>query len=178
MKKSFIYLFCILSLSGYSIAQDSNPPSKSAKAESNESLVKILQAMEPDNNQETNKTLVQETDSTGIAKQKKQSQTSSLSLFIAQPGDRRVALAWATEWEKDVERIFLERSLDQTVFTVITEFQPKGNHQNEYEYHFTDGMVRNGVTYFYRLTTRDSDGSITHYRVIKTTPHAIEAASF
>lgn len=93
------------------------------------------------------------------------SEMQAQSILQTEPEEGSVKLSWQTGILHSCERLFLERSEDNRVFTVITEFPAQWLHREFIS--FVDGTVRDGATYYYRLVSRDSGGKITRYSPVK-----------
>ncbi|GEM_PF-4920064 len=89
------------------------------------------------------------------------------SFLRVKPEAGSIKLSWEIANLPSSERVFLERSEDNRIFTVITEFPDRWLHRKSLT--FVDGMVRKGVTYYYRLVSRSSNGKITRYSPVKVT---------
>ncbi len=82
----------------------------------------------------------------------------------------RVHLEWTTATEFQSERLFLERSEDNRVFTIISEFAGQGVKASPTVYRFDDGMVRPGALYYYRLVSQNAEGEISVHQTISSSP--------
>lgn len=93
-----------------------------------------------------------------------------LTSFDAYPGDGRVTLKWRTETELNSIRWIIERSASER-----GEYKTKGYAEAQdsvtypTNYEFTDRDVKNGVTYWYKLTVECMDGSES-YGPVSATP--------
>lgn len=90
--------------------------------------------------------------------------------FTVHPGDGTVALRWKNTHLIESDALFLERSTDDVVFTIIAEFPAELFGTPGKKMEFVDGSVRNGTTYFYRLVTLRSDGVVEIYKSVPATP--------
>ena len=85
----------------------------------------------------------------------------TLLSFTATPTEKEVTLHWQTEDEVDTDIFLLQRSPDATDFITIATLPAAGHARGQrLNYSHTDPTPLPGSNY-YRLTTRDFDGSIT-----------------
>ncbi|RMG35767.1 MAG: T9SS C-terminal target domain-containing protein, partial [Methanobacteriota archaeon] len=96
----------------------------------------------------------------------------SLASFITIPGDGLVTLKWVTESETDNDAFILERGTDMKNFHFLAEINGSGTTNERTTYTYTDELVSNGITYYYRLSDRDYNGNVTHLAIISATPNS------
>ncbi len=100
-----------------------------------------------------------------------QSLPVELASFTAHAGDSEVILRWVTESEIENDAFILERSSDGENFTMLDEIPGHGSSSEQHVYSFVDQNVINGLTYYYRLSDRDYNGTITTHNVITAVPN-------
>ncbi len=88
-----------------------------------------------------------------------------LQAFTATVEDEAVQLQWVTESEINNAAFILERSLDNQYFMPIAEIPGSGNSNTRKVYSFIDRAVHKGNRYFYRLSDKSYQGTVT---VLKT----------
>jgi hypothetical protein len=112
--------------------------------------------------------------------QSDQSLPVQLSSFTARAGDRIVTLRWVTESEKDNVGFEIMRSdekdgnyllLSSYVNNDVLKGQLNSSQQTIYQ--FTDQLVGNDITYWYRLVDVDLNGLKIFHGPISATPHAL-----
>ncbi len=103
----------------------------------------------------------------------------TLSSFTAIAGDGRVTLTWVTESEIDNLGFALYRSTEKDgEYSLISSYESNPALQGQYNsterhvYSFTDSLVVNGMTYWYKLADVDANGYYTHHGPVHATPHA------
>jgi hypothetical protein len=95
-----------------------------------------------------------------------------LSAFEAIAGDGEVTLRWTTASELNNDRFEVMRTTS-TGWTVVGMVDGAGNSQSATNYEFVDRAVINNVTYTYRLTSRDINGTVHIYtQTVMATPKA------
>ncbi|HQV31967.1 MAG TPA: FlgD immunoglobulin-like domain containing protein, partial [Calditrichia bacterium] len=102
----------------------------------------------------------------------------SLTSYSAQSGYGKVSLAWVTESEINNEGFFIYRAAsadgpftDRVNLSII---EGQGNSNNPTEYTFVDESVIADQTYYYKLTSRDFDGTVhENLGVVSATPLAL-----
>lgn len=72
-----------------------------------------------------------------------------------------ITLKWATIFESDNEAFIIDKSIDGHTFDPLIEIAGQGNSNLYHEYTYVDTQVVNGNLYYYRLSNRDSQGTIT-----------------
>ncbi|RMF59374.1 MAG: hypothetical protein D6748_06510 [Calditrichaeota bacterium] len=78
--------------------------------------------------------------------------------FNVQVKDGNVLITFDKGNLPPVENIYLERSQDDNIYTVITEFPVAFLQTVGETVQFVDGTTRPGETYYYRLVLRQQDG--------------------
>ncbi|HFE63202.1 MAG TPA: T9SS type A sorting domain-containing protein [Caldithrix sp.] len=103
----------------------------------------------------------------------------SLASFTAIAQDGKVTLKWTTESEIDnvgfeIVRSVAQNSGYQTIATYKNNDDLKGqlNSTNHRNYQYTDNLVVNGVTYWYKLVDVDLNGVKTFHGPVSALPHA------
>ncbi len=89
-----------------------------------------------------------------------------LSLFEAEGGYGKVTLHWVTQSETNNEGFFVYRSESQNgPFTQLNSkiIPGQGNSNATHEYQYIDENVTEGKTYYYKIASRDYDGTINEY---------------
>lgn len=100
-------------------------------------------------------------------------------------GDPRIVLRWKTETESNTFGYYVYRGESESDLKVINAEEPihaLGNTTTPQQYVYFDLDVEEGKTYFYKLQSRDLDGS-TEWIVggdapVKATPKPLTAAEF
>jgi hypothetical protein len=77
-----------------------------------------------------------------------------------------VDLAWETQSEENTDRFFVQRSADGETFAPIGSTPAAGYSREARSYQLTDAQPLSGRSY-YRLMTRDLDGSISYSQVVE-----------
>jgi hypothetical protein len=96
-----------------------------------------------------------------------------LTTFEAIAADRQVALRWTTASEKDNASFDVQRKTASSDWMTIGKVNGVGNSQTPTNYAYTDRAVVNGVTYTYRLISRDINGTTHEYETtVEATPSA------
>lgn len=78
------------------------------------------------------------------------------------PGDAKVTVNWLVSESHQSLCLFVERSTDGSVFTVVSEFRGKAANGTASRFEFVDGSVRNSERYFYRITSIDAAQQLWH----------------
>jgi endonuclease I len=96
--------------------------------------------------------------------------------FVAQKNNEAVLLKWYATQETNFKRYEIERSIDGNGFYKIGEVAG----MNLAQYNFTDDMVPNASTVFYRLKMIDTDGQYRHSKTIavRITPQTTDVQVF
>ncbi|MBK6910447.1 MAG: T9SS type A sorting domain-containing protein [bacterium] len=82
-----------------------------------------------------------------------------------------VRVDWTTATEQATSHFIIERSTDQANWTGIAQVAARGESSSETRYSYTDTAVETGVTYSYRLTVVDVNGSrTTHAQIASASP--------
>lgn len=92
-----------------------------------------------------------------------------ISAFSATAGYGKIKLEWETSSEVNNDGFFIYRSTEQNgeFSPVNTEIIPgQGNSNIAHTYQITDSEVEEGNTYYYKLTSRDFNGTIHEYSSI------------
>lgn len=92
-----------------------------------------------------------------------------LSSFSAVPGTNGVALSWRTETESNNARFILERKSGDEAFSVLTQLNTRssnGNSSTPLAYSYLDRSALSGVSYTYRLSQQDLDGTVRELRTV------------
>jgi len=87
-----------------------------------------------------------------------------LTSFTASYNDenKAVVLVWETEYELASEYFLVERSYDGKEFKVIGQVASKGENSAGAIYEYTDNVLINNPTLYYRLREIDTDGTATY----------------
>jgi len=85
-----------------------------------------------------------------------------LTSLEAVAGDREVDLTWTTASETDNAEFMVQRSTATSDWTTVGTVASENN-ATETTYNYTDRGVVNGVTYTYRLLSRDINGTVHEY---------------
>ncbi len=94
-----------------------------------------------------------------------------MASFDAIGMENSVRVDWATATEHNTDYFMLERSTDQSNWSLATQVDARGESTSETNYSFTDENVEVGTTYSYRLTIVDIDGSqAVHSQIASATP--------
>lgn len=96
--------------------------------------------------------------------------------FNAAASDDRVNLMWVTASERNSERFFVERSMDQQTWKDVGSLPAAGNADEENDYFLVDHHPEPGVNY-YRLRQVDTNGD-THYSDIRAAVFKQEQFTF
>ncbi len=89
-----------------------------------------------------------------------------LSLFEAQDGYGKVTLRWVTQSETNNEGFFLYRAESENgVFTQLNNkiIPGQGNSNTLHEYEYVDENVEEGKTYYYKIASKDFDGTLNEF---------------
>jgi len=96
-----------------------------------------------------------------------------LTTLEAIAADRQVALQWTTASEKDNASFDVQRKTASSDWMTIGKVDGVGNSQTPTNYSYTDRAVVNGVTYTYRLISRDINGTTHEFeKTVEATPSA------
>ena len=100
----------------------------------------------------------------------------TLSIFEAEPGNKRVKLFWKTEAEINTEGFNLYRaSVEDGEYLKINDaiIPALGSPGQGASYTFTDSEMRNRTTYWYKLEDIDTSGNSTLHGPVSATPRTI-----
>ncbi len=96
-----------------------------------------------------------------------------LSSFTAAAGNGVVTLRWVTQSEVNNERFDVLRAQERNgVYQVIGSRPGQGNSNAPTPYSFTDNLVANGSTYWYKIADVDVNGVRTEHGPVSATPQA------
>ncbi|RMD87901.1 MAG: hypothetical protein D6813_12920 [Calditrichaeota bacterium] len=106
----------------------------------------------------------------------------TLSSFTAIAGNGQITLRWVTESETGNLGFVLCRNTERDgEYSLISSYesnpalQGQYNFSNRHVYTFTDRMVVNGVTYWYKLADVDVNGRYTYHQPVHATPQATDS---
>lgn len=101
-----------------------------------------------------------------------------LSSFTASIGNGSVILNWTTESEINNLGFILERSEgndnyfeELASYAHYPELKGQGNSSQQTAYSFIDRLVRNGITYYYRLSDVNFNGNRIYHGTVSATPN-------
>ena len=104
----------------------------------------------------------------------------SLTSFTARAGDRLVTLRWVTQSEQNNVGFEIMRSNEKDgnydlLSSYVNNEALKGqlNSSKQTAYKFTDKLVGNDITYWYKLVDVDLNGVKTFHGPLSATPHAV-----
>lgn len=96
-----------------------------------------------------------------------------LSSFTAAAGNGVVTLRWVTQSEVNNERFDVLRAPERNgIYQVIGSKPGQGNSNAPTSYDFTDNLVANGSTYWYKIADVDVNGVRTEHGPVSATPQA------
>ncbi|MFH1010743.1 MAG: hypothetical protein V1784_05855, partial [bacterium] len=94
-----------------------------------------------------------------------------LTTLEAIAGDREVTLKWTTASEQDNARFDVQRKTASGEWLTVGTVEGAGNSTTARNYQYADRAVVNGVTYAYRLISRDINGTVHEYeQTVEATP--------
>ncbi|MEM7037470.1 MAG: T9SS type A sorting domain-containing protein [Bacteroidota bacterium] len=88
--------------------------------------------------------------------------SENISLVAAPAAEgQAVDVSWTVESEVDVDKYWIERSLDDQTYDLVENFGPKGIGPDGHTYYsHRDWRVKQDVTYFYRVHAQTSSGEV------------------
>jgi hypothetical protein len=102
-----------------------------------------------------------------------------LTSFSATAGDAKITLKWVTESEIDNVGFEIWRSMEEegeytslASYTNNDDLKGQFNSNTRHSYRFTDKLVANDFTYWYKLVDVDLNGKKTFHGPLSATPHA------
>ena len=90
-----------------------------------------------------------------------------LNFTVTKQGDN-AQLNWATSSEENNKGFEIQRSTDQSTWTVLNFIAGAGNSQTEKDYQYLDQNLPAG-TYYYRLRQVDYDGNSSFSKIVPVT---------
>ncbi|NND35365.1 MAG: T9SS type A sorting domain-containing protein [Saprospiraceae bacterium] len=91
--------------------------------------------------------------------------------FSGETASLKNQLFWTTAWESNVEHFIIERATETTEFETIGQLSSKGDTQHGHQYNWVDHHPQEEN--FYRLKTRDLDGTINYSQIIQLSGQTI-----